>query len=85
MHVPNVISSTGEEKAKVSVFMNMYIPVGEKANKQARNKQAYSERDEFSRPEFWSAFPFSRGYFHPRDRTRISHIAGGFFTSWATR
>ena len=62
MHVPNVISSTGEEKAKVSVFMNMYIPVGEKAN-----KQAYSERDEFSRPEFWSAFPFSRGYFHPRD------------------
>ena len=40
---------------------------------------------EFSRPEYWSAFPFSRGYFQPRDRTQVSHIAGGFFTSWATR
>ena len=43
--MPNVISSTGEEKAKVSVLMNMYIPVGETADKQAMNKQAYSERD----------------------------------------
>ena len=27
----------------------------------------------------WVAFPFSRG------QTQVSHIAGGFFTSWATR
>ena len=33
----------------------------------------------------WVAFPFSRGSFQPRDGTQISHIAGGFFTSWATR
>ena len=33
----------------------------------------------------WVAFPFSRGYSQLRDRTDISHIAGGFFTSWATR
>ena len=31
----------------------------------------------------WVAFPFSRGSFQPRDRTQVSHIAGGFFTSWA--
>ena len=31
----------------------------------------------------WVALPFSRGSFQPRDRTQISHIAGGFFTSWA--
>ena len=31
------------------------------------------------------AFPFSRGSSQPRDRTSVSHIAGGFFTSWATR
>ena len=31
------------------------------------------------------AFPFSRGSSQPRDRTQISHIAGRFFTSWATR
>ena len=31
------------------------------------------------------AFPFSRGYSQPRDQTQVSHIAGGFFTSWATR
>ena len=33
----------------------------------------------------WIAFPFSRGSFQPRDRTQVSHIAGKFFTSWATR
>ena len=33
----------------------------------------------------WVAFPFSRGSSQPRDWTQISHIAGGFFTSWATR
>ena len=33
----------------------------------------------------WVAFPFSRGSSQPRDRTQLSHIAGGFFTSWATR
>ena len=33
----------------------------------------------------WVAFPFSRGSSQPRDRTQISRIAGGFFTSWATR
>ena len=31
----------------------------------------------------WVAFPFSRG---PNPGiTQISHIVGGFFTSWATR
>ena len=34
---------------------------------------------------FSVAVPFSRGFSQPRDRTQVSHIAGGFFTSWATR
>ena len=33
----------------------------------------------------WVAFPFSRESAQPRDRTQVSHIAGRFFTSWATR
>jgi len=33
----------------------------------------------------WIAYPFSSGSSQPRDRTHVSHIAGGFFTSWATR
>ena len=33
----------------------------------------------------WVAFPFSRGSSQPRDRTQVSCIEGGFFTSWATR
>ena len=33
----------------------------------------------------WVAFPFSRGSSQPRDQTQVSHIANGFFTSWATR
>ena len=41
----------------------------------------------FSRQECWSgvAIPFSRGSSWPRDWTRVSCIAGGFFTIWATR
>ena len=33
----------------------------------------------------WVAFPFSRGSSQPRDWTQVSLIAGGLFTSWATR
>ena len=33
----------------------------------------------------WVAVPFSRGSSQPRDGTQVSHSAGGFFTSWATR
>ena len=29
----------------------------------------------------WVAFPFSRASSQPRDQARVSHIAGGFFTS----
>ena len=29
----------------------------------------------------WVAFPFCRGSSQPRDRTQVSCIAGGFFTS----
>ena len=33
----------------------------------------------------WVAYPFSSGSSQPRNRTEVSCIAGGFFTSWATR
>ena len=33
----------------------------------------------------WVAFRFCRGSSQPRDWTQVSHIAGGCFTSWATR
>ena len=33
----------------------------------------------------WVAFPFSRESFQPRDGTQVFRIAGGFFTSLATR
>ena len=33
----------------------------------------------------WVAIPFSSGSSQPRDWTQVSHIAGGFFTIWATR
>ena len=32
----------------------------------------------------WVAVPFSRGSSQTRDQTQISHIAGSFFTIWAT-
>ena len=33
----------------------------------------------------WVAVPFSRRSSQSRDQTQVSHIAGIFFTSWATR
>ena len=33
----------------------------------------------------WVAYPFSRGSSRPRNWTKVSCIANGFFTSWATR
>ena len=33
----------------------------------------------------WVATPSSRVSSQPRDQTQVSHIAGGFFTIWATR
>ena len=33
----------------------------------------------------WIAFSFSRGSSQLRDQTQVSHTAGRFFTSWATR
>ena len=33
----------------------------------------------------WMAYSFSRGSSRPRNWTGVSCIAGGFFTSWATR
>ena len=33
----------------------------------------------------WAAVPFSRGSSQPRDQTQVSCIAGGFFSSRATR
>ena len=33
----------------------------------------------------WVSMPSFRGSSQPRDRTQVSHIAGGFFTRWAIR
>jgi len=33
----------------------------------------------------WVVVPFYRGSSQPRDRTQVSHTAGGFFTGWSTR
>ena len=33
----------------------------------------------------WVAYPFSRETSRPRNRTTVSCIAGGFFTSWGTQ
>ena len=42
---------------------------------------------ESSKQEYWNGLPFpSPGESSwPRDRTQVSHIAGRFFTIWATR
>ena len=33
----------------------------------------------------WIAYPFSSRFSRPRNQTRVSCIAGGFFTNWAIR
>ena len=38
-----------------------------------------------ARELWWVAMPSSRGFSQPRGWTQVSHIAGRFFTVWATR
>ena len=45
----------------------------------------YSPWNSLARILEWVAVPFSRGSSQLRDQTQVSHIAGGFFTTWATR
>ena len=33
----------------------------------------------------WVAYPFSKGFSRPRNGTRVSCIAGGFFANWAIK
>ena len=39
---------------------------------------------EFSRPEYWN-LSLLQGIFPTQGSNQVSYIAGGFFTSWATR
>ena len=70
-------------------LMHIYILVEEKCHKQV-NKQGDNSLScvwlfaTLARIPEWVAFPFSRGSSQPRDWTQVSHIVGGFFTSWAT-
>ena len=63
-------STSGSESHPVALFSTM--------------DYAYSPWDSPARILDWVAFPFSRESSQPRDWTHISHIAGGFFISWAT-
>ena len=44
----------------------------------------YSPWNSLGQNTVWVPFPFFRGSSQLRDQTQVSHIAGGFFTSWAT-
>ena len=47
-----------------------------------RNRMDYTVRGILqARKLEWVAFPLTRGSFQPRDRTQVSCITGGFFTS----
>ena len=52
-----------------------------------RGRQILYQLSHQGSPEIleWIAYPFSRGSSRPRNRTRVSCIAGRSFTSWATR
>ena len=45
----------------------------------------YSPWNSLSKNTGVGSLSLLQGIFPPRDRTQVSHIAGGFFTSWATR
>ena len=46
-----------------------------------RKVKSKGEKELQARILGWVAFPFSRGSSQPRDRTQVSRIARGFFTS----
>ena len=50
-------------------------------------RQILSQLSHKGRPRIlkWVAYPFSRGSSWPRNQTRVSCLAGRFFTNWAMR
>ena len=69
-------TETGKESGSEShsVMSNPLQPLG-----------LYSPWNSPGQDTGWAAISFSKGSSHPRDQTQVSHIAGGFFTSWAAR
>ena len=74
--VPELISDSRNESESesCSVMSDSLWPHG-----------LYSPWNSLGQKLEWVVFLFSRGSSQPKDRTQVSCIAGGSFTSWATR
>ena len=69
----------------LSLFLSVFLPAHALLHSLLFESWIYSPWNYLARILEWVDFPFSRGSSQPRDQTQVSHIAGGFFTSWATR
>ena len=69
----------------VQLFMTPWTVAYQAPPSMGFSKQEYWSGVPFLFPLEWVAHPFSRGSSLPRNRTWVSCIAGGFFTSWAIR
>ena len=69
------------KKKLTTASKGIKFPAGE-----SESRSVYIVREIFqARTLEWVAFPFSRGSSQPKDQTQVSHNAGRFFISWATK
>ena len=77
-------SSKPRDRTQVSRIAWSLYQLSHQGSQRILEWVAYSFSSRTSGPRN-RTLPFSRGSSQPRDRTQISRIAGGFFTSWYTR
>ena len=77
-------SSKPRDRTQVSRIAWILYQLSHQGSQRILEWVAYSFSSRTSGPRN-RTLPFSRGSSQPRDRTQISRIAGGFFTSWYTR
>ena len=75
-----------ETQTQVCLKFSLYATLSESHSVMSDSLQSHGlYRILYSRILEWVVFPFFRRSSQLRDRTQVSHFAGGLFTSWATR
>ena len=85
---PGVLQSMGLQKVRHDWVTELSESVSEShsvVSDSLRPHGLYSPWNSLGQNTGMVAFPFSRGSSPHREQTQVSLIAGGFFTSWATR
>ena len=77
-------STWGNEAHRIEITFSVKVKFSQSCVHSLQPHGPYSPWNFQARTLEWIAVPFSRASSQPSNWTQVSHIAGGFFTNWAT-